>query len=125
MTVALGWIGSALVVISLGQTDVRRLRQISLTAAFVLGVFNLAIGIPSMIALNAVLVAVNGYHLLGGRRSMTAPRADPSELSASEESVDTIHELCPRRFRGAQQVIAAVEQHQFAVGDRRSQFTRL
>jgi hypothetical protein len=93
MTAALGWIGSALVVISLVQTDLRRLRQIGLLSAIVLGAFNLMVAIPSMIALNAVLAVVNSYHLLPTRRLITTPRAEASEQSVSDEGIDAIHEL--------------------------------
>ncbi len=71
---ALGWVGSGLVVLSLNQRDVRRLRQVNLVASLVLSVFNVVVGIPSMIALNVVLAAVNGHHLLADRR--TARRRD-------------------------------------------------
>lgn len=84
MIAALGWAGSALVVLSLVQTDVRRLRQISLASALVLGAFNLLVVIPSMIALNVVLAFVNTYHLLvNRRRTLRAPVADPNELQPS------------------------------------------
>ena len=60
----IGWLGSGLVVLSLIQQDIRRLRQVNLAASIALGIFNVALGISSMIALNAVLAGVNGYHLL-------------------------------------------------------------
>jgi hypothetical protein len=65
----LGWAGSALVVVSLTQRDLRRLRQVNLAAALMLGVFNVIIGLGSMIALNVVLSTVNAYHLIGDARS--------------------------------------------------------
>jgi len=61
---AIGWIGSALVVISLMQTNLGRLRMLSLAASLLLGGFNLALGIGPGIALNVALVMINGYHLL-------------------------------------------------------------
>lgn len=65
MTVTvLGWLGSFLVVLSLAQRDVRRLRQVSLASAVVLLCFNLVIGIASMVALNVALVLINTYRLL-------------------------------------------------------------
>lgn len=84
MTVAaLGWVGSALVVLSLAQRDVRRLRQVGLASAILLLAFNLIIGIASMVALNVALVAVNAYRLLhlgsGG-----GPAASPSALPVPE-----------------------------------------
>lgn len=86
MTAALGWLGSALVIASLTQRDVRRLRQLNLAAAVVLGVFNIAVGIASMIALNVVLAAINAYHLRPRRPSRPAaallPLPDPTTRRA-------------------------------------------
>lgn len=67
MITLLGWIGSTLVVLSLAQRDLRRLRQVSLASALVLLAFNLAVGIASMVALNIALAAMNAYRLLGSR----------------------------------------------------------
>lgn len=64
MIAAMGWLGSGLVVTSLIQRDINRLRQVNLAASVALVIFNLALGIWSMIVLNIVLAAVNGYHLL-------------------------------------------------------------
>lgn len=80
MIALLGWLGSVLVVASLVQHDIRRLRQVNLAASAALGAFNLALGIVSMIALNAVLAGVNGYHLLKGRTdSERADRPAPTD----------------------------------------------
>ncbi len=76
MTGALGWIGSALVVLSLTQRDVRRLRQISCASAVTLGAFNVLVGITSMIVLNVVLLVVNCVHLFSG-----ADGAEPSDVA--------------------------------------------
>jgi len=59
----LGWLGSILVVTSLIQRDLRRLRQVNLAASIALGVFNIVLGIWPMIVLNVVLAVVNGWHL--------------------------------------------------------------
>jgi hypothetical protein len=75
----LGWLGSGLVVVSLLQRDIHRLRQVNLAAAAALGVFNVAVGIGSMIALDVVLAGVNGFHLLRGRtvaRRIVSPPVD-------------------------------------------------
>ena len=68
-TAALGWIGSGLLVVSLTQRDLRRLRAINLAASLVLLAFNLTIGLGSMIALNIVLAVVNGYWLIADGRT--------------------------------------------------------
>lgn len=71
MTAALGWLGSALVILSLTQRRLRRLRQVNLAACVVLGVFNLMLGIESMIVLNAVLAGINVYHLTAERHDLS------------------------------------------------------
>ncbi|MDY7103314.1 MAG: hypothetical protein S0880_19190 [Actinomycetota bacterium] len=68
MTELIGWIGSALVVLSLTQRNLRRLRQVNLVASLVLLTFNLIVAIPSMVALNVVLATVNIRHLVQDRR---------------------------------------------------------
>jgi hypothetical protein len=65
LTIAtIGWTGSVLVVISLMQSNLRRLRVLSLVASVLHGVFNTVLGIGPGIALNIALVAINGYHLI-------------------------------------------------------------
>ena len=56
---ALGWIGSAVLVISLLQTRVMRFRVLNLASCLVLIVFNAAIEVWPMAAMNVVLVAIN------------------------------------------------------------------
>lgn len=68
---AIGWGGSALVVLSLLQTRVRRLRWLNLTGAVVLAGYNLALAVWPMVALNVVVAVVNAVQLvrlLGSRR---------------------------------------------------------
>ncbi len=77
MIAALGWIGSALIVLALTRSDLRQLHRINLIAALLLMVFNVAMEIPSMIALNVVLATVNSYKLWSGREhqgTLNAPR---------------------------------------------------
>lgn len=86
---ALGWIGSALIALSLTQRSMTRLRQLNLAASIALLLFNTALAIPSMVLLNGVLVAVNVYHLGKARRVASLRR---------EELVDAGEELAPRRL---------------------------
>ncbi|WES64062.1 hypothetical protein P0L94_16530 [Microbacter sp. GSS18] len=60
----LGWVGSGLIVLSLVQRDLKRLRIINIVACIVLIVFNAVLGIGSMVALNLILVAVNSWYLV-------------------------------------------------------------
>ena len=55
----LGWGGSALLVFSLLQSSVLRLRALNLVACLILVVFNSVIGVWPMVAMNAVLAAIN------------------------------------------------------------------
>lgn len=60
----LGWSGSILVVLSLTQSSLRRLRLINLAASLIHLAFNLILGIVPMIALNVALASINSYFLL-------------------------------------------------------------
>lgn len=55
----IGWSGSALLVISLLQTRVMRLRVLNSAASTVLVGYNAALGVWPMVAMNVVLVAIN------------------------------------------------------------------
>jgi hypothetical protein len=56
---ALGWGGSALLIISLLQSRVLRLRVLNLMACLILVVFNGVLGIWPMVAMNVVLSLIN------------------------------------------------------------------
>jgi hypothetical protein len=60
---ALGWFGSILIVTSLALHRPIPFRAVNLASAVVLLVFNFAIGLWSMVALNAAVFAVNAWHL--------------------------------------------------------------
>jgi hypothetical protein len=63
MTQTLGWFGSALIVASLVTRQPIRFRLLNLASAVVLLVFNIAIGLWSMVALNIVILVVNVWQL--------------------------------------------------------------
>lgn len=56
---ALGWFGSALLVFSLLQARILRLRVLNTVACLILVVFNAMIGVWPMVAMNVVLAAIN------------------------------------------------------------------
>lgn len=60
---AVGWIGSAVLVWSLLQTQLHRLRLINLVGCVVLIGYNLAVGVWPMVGLNVVLAVINVVHL--------------------------------------------------------------
>src|SRR4051794_11995908 len=59
----IGWGGSALVVASLLQARILRLRVLNLIGCVILVGFNLAIGVWPMVGMNAVLAVINVVHL--------------------------------------------------------------
>lgn len=61
---AIGWAGSALLVWSLLQTRILRLRALNLLGCLVLIYFNWALGVWPMVGLNVVLAAINIYFLV-------------------------------------------------------------
>ena len=65
----LGWVGSALCVMSLCCDDQRRFRVVNSMASCVFLVMNLMIGVTSMVVLNAVLICINVRHLVVQRRA--------------------------------------------------------
>ena len=69
-----GWGGSALVVVSLLQTRILRLRALNLVGCVILIGFNAAIAVWPMVGMNAVLAVINMVHLwrlLGHRHDET------------------------------------------------------
>jgi len=60
----LGWGGSALLVYSLLQSRVLRLRVLNLAACLILTVFNWALGVWPMVGMNIVLAAINVWFIL-------------------------------------------------------------
>lgn len=61
---ALGWAGSVLLVVSLLQARVMRFRTLNLIASIVLTVFNAAIQVWPMVAMNGVLALINAFYLV-------------------------------------------------------------
>ncbi len=82
----LGWGGSALLVYSLLQASVLRLRVLNAIACVILIVFNAALEVWPMVGMNAVLVAINAYfivQLLRDRHDETA--YEVLEVSPTDE----------------------------------------
>ena len=82
----LGWGGSALLVYSLLQASVLRLRALNAIACVILIVFNAALEVWPMVGMNTVLVAINTYfivQLLRDRHDETA--YEVLEVSPTDE----------------------------------------
>jgi hypothetical protein len=63
-----GWIGSALVIVSLKQKDPTRFRVLNLVASALLAVFTLVVHAWPSFTVNALSVAVNAHELWMMRR---------------------------------------------------------
>ena len=61
---ALGWVGSAILVWSLLQTQLLRLRLINLVGCVVLIAYNAIVGVWPMVGLNVVLAVINIWYLV-------------------------------------------------------------
>jgi hypothetical protein len=59
----LGWAGSAVLVWSLSQARLLRLRVLNLIGSVVLVVYNAALSVWPMVGLNAAMTGINAYHL--------------------------------------------------------------
>lgn len=80
----LGWAGSGILVISLLQTRVVRLRLINLLGSGLLGVYNLIIEVWPMVGLNVVLALINVFFLVKIFRT----QHDTSEYTVIEVEPD-------------------------------------
>jgi len=80
----LGWIGSIVLVISLLQTRIIRLRLINLTGSLILTAYNVAIEVWPMVGLNVVLSVINVYFLV----TMLRTRHDPKAYTVLEVEPD-------------------------------------
>ncbi len=61
---AIGWLGTAIIVVSMLQQRITRLRLINLVGCIVSLAYNLVIGVMPMVALNIVLAVIQVYHLV-------------------------------------------------------------
>ncbi|WFE93595.1 hypothetical protein [Micromonospora sp. WMMD987] len=80
----LGWAGSALLVWSLLQTRLLRLRALNLVGCLILIGYNAAVQVWPMVGLNVVLAVINVWYL----RSMLATRHDEQTYQVVEVGVD-------------------------------------
>jgi hypothetical protein len=60
---ALGWAGSAVLILSLSLSNVLRFRILNLVASVMLTAFNAFLGIWPMVAMNGVIGVINVWHL--------------------------------------------------------------
>lgn len=65
---AVGWIGSALLILSLTQSRALRFRVFNILSSVFLIAYNAGIGATPQIAMNAALVAINLWKIIELRR---------------------------------------------------------
>jgi len=98
-----GWLGSALLVYSVMQARVLRFRVLNLAACVVLIVFNAALGIWPMVAMNVALSLINAWHI----RALLGTRDDEESYAVLEvggqdeylRHVLRVHEADIQRFQ--------------------------
>lgn len=81
-----GWIGSALLVASLLQTDIRRLRWLNLTGCVVSGLYNLVIPVWPSVGLNVALAGINLVQLRRLRAAQSDTTTPPPASRTSEDA---------------------------------------
>jgi len=83
----LGWAGSAVLVWSLLQTRILRLRLINLVGCVLLIAYNALVGVWPMMGLNIVLAVINLYYL----RQMLGTRHDQASYEILEVSPEDVY----------------------------------
>lgn len=99
---AVGWIGSAVLVWSLLQTQLHRLRALNLVGCVVLIGYNAVVGVWPMVGLNVVLAVINVVHLFRmSRERHDAQAYEILEVSGDDDylrHVLRVHEADIRHF---------------------------
>jgi hypothetical protein len=98
----IGWVGSAVLVWSLLQSRILRLRLLNLTGSVILLAYNAALQVWPMVGLNAVLAVINVIHI----RQLVATRHDERAYTVVEVPPEDaylahllrVHEADIRRF---------------------------
>ncbi|MGS0561613.1 hypothetical protein [Microbacterium aurugineum] len=83
-----GWAGSALLIVSLLQPTISRLRWLNLGASSLLMGYNLMLGSAPMVALNITLIAINCWYLFVYTRSARAARLRVATVDGLSEASD-------------------------------------
>lgn len=97
----LGWVGSALLIVSLLQTRVLRLRVLNTIAAVVLVGFNWLIGVWPMTVMNLAIIVINLVQIARLRSANHAEGYDLLEIDPQDEYLRhlmRVHEGDIRRF---------------------------
>jgi hypothetical protein len=115
----IGWFGSALLVVSLLQTRVMRLRVLNSAASAVLVGYNAALGVWPMVAMNVVLVGINLSVIWRMLRQRHDARAyDVVRVGVGEPFLARLlarHAEDIARFNPAPEALSAQAEHAFLV----------
>lgn len=101
LTEVIGYVASALVVVSLAMTSVVRLRVISLAGSTAFVVYGMQLGSPPIVVTNASIMCLNVWFLrqeLGGKRALGAtvvPADDPFLVDFLRFHLADIHRFQP------------------------------
>lgn len=90
----IGWLGSALILVSLAQAQPRRLHLLNIGACIVLIAYNTLIGAIPGVGLNAGLILVNLWRLraLDRERQAEDPgETDQARASTADAITDPVH----------------------------------
>lgn len=87
MIEAIGWAGSALLVVSLLQSSMMRLRILNLIAAVALALYSALVGTWPMVAMNAAVAIIDIWFIAKLRSNRGA---EPASEGASDDSVESI-----------------------------------
>ena len=79
---AIGWVGSALLVVSLLQARMLLLRWLNLAASIILVGYNAALGVWPMVAMNAAVCVIDVVHIRLLARSTVRGSAQPKSRTS-------------------------------------------
>ncbi|MEC5181294.1 hypothetical protein [Arthrobacter sp. CG_A4] len=90
----IGWLGSALIIVSLAQAQPWRLHRLNIGACIVLIAYNALIGAVPGIGLNVGLILVNLWRLRAldrGRQAEIPGETDQARASTEDGITDPVH----------------------------------
>ena len=93
----LGWLAAVVVLVSLSQSDPRRLHRCNIVACLMFLVYDVALSLPAMVAMNSVLLCVSIGQTI--RLRSTGPGGDRQPAPAAPPTSSTLSEGRPQVSR--------------------------
>jgi uncharacterized membrane protein len=84
-----GWVGSAAVVFSLLQSNMLRLRTVSLVACIMVAIYSALIEAWPMVGMNGAIALINVYFLVKMYRASRAQKASLAFEASAETTAET------------------------------------